>query len=285
MIGGVPHVLLADWRFVRSQTKIRLYQTYIVPVLLYGCETWSTTKLQCSRIDAFDMWTLRKIPRIPFAMWRMWKSRQPPDAILSPTWTLANRTLAFHLPGGRQLFVTTGGALWTQQRSSGVCYERKKTIPPTLPGEPILQWSGSLAVTSCWTFGFSRHRATRHQCDRHQWTFCYDCTTEKTRVIDQWGGEKLLLLSHDTGIWWNPSAVSCIRLHVKYSLLHLRYWMLTLSTALYCFFFFFLNMSAPVYDWQSVAKLKSSVTQFLITISECVNVRRYTFCDSVLAAQ
>ena len=40
--------------------------------------------------------------------------------------TLANRTLALHLPGGRQLFVTTGGTLWTQQRSSGVCYKRKK---------------------------------------------------------------------------------------------------------------------------------------------------------------
>jgi len=39
---------------------------------------------------------------------------------------LANRTLALHLPGGRQLFVTTGGALWTQQRSSGVCYKRRK---------------------------------------------------------------------------------------------------------------------------------------------------------------
>ena len=36
------------------------------PVLLYGCETWSTTMLQCSRIDAFDMWTLRKILRIPY---------------------------------------------------------------------------------------------------------------------------------------------------------------------------------------------------------------------------
>ena len=42
--------------------------------------------------------------------------------------TLANRTLALHLPGGRQLFMTTGGALWTQQRSSGVCCERKKEI-------------------------------------------------------------------------------------------------------------------------------------------------------------
>jgi len=51
---------------IRLDTKIRLYQTYIVPVLLYGCETWSTTKLQYSRIDAFDMWALRKILRIPY---------------------------------------------------------------------------------------------------------------------------------------------------------------------------------------------------------------------------
>ena len=33
---------------------------------MYGCETWSTTKLQCSRIDAFDLWALRKILRIPY---------------------------------------------------------------------------------------------------------------------------------------------------------------------------------------------------------------------------
>jgi len=39
--------------------------------------------------------------------------------------TLANRTLALHLPGGRQLFVTSGGALWTQQRSSGVWKKRR----------------------------------------------------------------------------------------------------------------------------------------------------------------
>ena len=39
---------------------------YIVPVLLYGSEIWSFTKLQCSRIDAFDMWALRKILRIPY---------------------------------------------------------------------------------------------------------------------------------------------------------------------------------------------------------------------------
>ena len=51
---------------IRLDTKIRLYQTYIVPVVLYGCETWTTTKYSCARLDAFDMWALRKILRIPY---------------------------------------------------------------------------------------------------------------------------------------------------------------------------------------------------------------------------
>ena len=44
-----------------------------------------------------------------------------------PFWCacLANRTLALHMPGGRQIFVTTGGALWTNQRSSGGRYKRR----------------------------------------------------------------------------------------------------------------------------------------------------------------
>ena len=40
--------------------------------------------------------------------------------------TLANRTLALHLSGGRQLFLKTGSALWTQQRSSRVCHKRRR---------------------------------------------------------------------------------------------------------------------------------------------------------------
>jgi len=40
-------------------TKIRLYKTYIMPVLMYGCET----RYLCAWIDAFDTWALHKIPR------------------------------------------------------------------------------------------------------------------------------------------------------------------------------------------------------------------------------
>jgi len=36
-----------------------------------------------------------------------------------------SRGEVLHLPGGRQVFVTTDGALCTQQRSSGVCYIRR----------------------------------------------------------------------------------------------------------------------------------------------------------------
>jgi len=51
---------------IRLETKLHLYQTYIVPVLMYGCETWATTKYLLSRLDAFDTWALRKISRIPY---------------------------------------------------------------------------------------------------------------------------------------------------------------------------------------------------------------------------
>jgi len=37
-----------------------------VPVLMYGCETWATTKYLLSRLDAFDTWAIRKILRIPY---------------------------------------------------------------------------------------------------------------------------------------------------------------------------------------------------------------------------
>ena len=51
---------------LETKLKLRLYQTYIVPVLMYECETWATTKYLLSRLDASDTWALRKILRIPY---------------------------------------------------------------------------------------------------------------------------------------------------------------------------------------------------------------------------
>jgi len=43
---------------IRLETKLRLYQTYTVSVVMYGCKTWATTKYLLSHLDALDTWAL-----------------------------------------------------------------------------------------------------------------------------------------------------------------------------------------------------------------------------------
>jgi len=40
---------------------------YILPILLYGADTWSMSSTSSPRIDAFYQWCLRHILRIPYA--------------------------------------------------------------------------------------------------------------------------------------------------------------------------------------------------------------------------
>jgi len=57
------------WRsHILTDTKVHLHRTYILPVLLYGCETWTVSKTLAKRLDAFDTWCLWKILRIPYTM-------------------------------------------------------------------------------------------------------------------------------------------------------------------------------------------------------------------------
>jgi len=47
-------------------TKLRLYNIYILLVLLYGSDTWSVTEASRQLLDAFDQWCLRRILRAPY---------------------------------------------------------------------------------------------------------------------------------------------------------------------------------------------------------------------------
>ena len=59
------------WRSMISlSTKLRLYNVYyvyILPVFLYGAETWSITKAIEKRIYAFDQWYLWRIMNITWS--------------------------------------------------------------------------------------------------------------------------------------------------------------------------------------------------------------------------
>ena len=44
-----------DSRDILLQTKVRLVKAMFFPVAMYGCESWTTKKAECRRIDAFKL--------------------------------------------------------------------------------------------------------------------------------------------------------------------------------------------------------------------------------------
>ena len=43
-------------RDITLSTKVRLVKAMVLPVVTYGCESWTIKKAECQRIDAFELW-------------------------------------------------------------------------------------------------------------------------------------------------------------------------------------------------------------------------------------
>ena len=43
-------------RDITLPTKVRLVKAMVFPVVMYGCESWTVKKVECQRIDAFELW-------------------------------------------------------------------------------------------------------------------------------------------------------------------------------------------------------------------------------------
>ena len=52
-------------RDITLPTKVRLVNSMVFPVFMYGCESWTIEKAECRRIDAFELWCWRRLLRIP----------------------------------------------------------------------------------------------------------------------------------------------------------------------------------------------------------------------------
>ena len=52
-------------RGVILPTQVHLVKAMVFPVVMYGCERWTIKKAECRRIDAFELWCLRRILRVP----------------------------------------------------------------------------------------------------------------------------------------------------------------------------------------------------------------------------
>ena len=60
-------------RDITLPTKVRLVKAMVFPVVMYGCESWTTKKAEHQRIDAFELWCWRRLLRVP---WNARRSNQ-----------------------------------------------------------------------------------------------------------------------------------------------------------------------------------------------------------------
>ena len=83
-------------RDITLSAKVRLVKAMVLPVVMYGCESWTIKKAE-HRIDAFELWWWRRLLRVP------WTARRSNQSILkeiSPgywkdwCWTWDSNTLA-----------------------------------------------------------------------------------------------------------------------------------------------------------------------------------------------
>ena len=63
-------------RDITLPTKIRLVKAMVLPVVMYGFESWTVKKAECRRIDAFELWCWKRLLRVP------WTARRSNQSIL-----------------------------------------------------------------------------------------------------------------------------------------------------------------------------------------------------------
>ena len=80
-------------RDITLPAKVRLVKAMVFPVVTYGCESWTIKKAE-HRIDAFELWSWRKLLRVA------WTARRPNQSILkelSPEYSLEGLMLKLKL--------------------------------------------------------------------------------------------------------------------------------------------------------------------------------------------
>ncbi|GFO43085.1 endonuclease-reverse transcriptase [Plakobranchus ocellatus] len=64
-------------KHISIETRKRALQCYIEPVLMYGCEAWAISKQIEDKLEATEMWFLRRMLRIP------WTAKKTNERVLN----------------------------------------------------------------------------------------------------------------------------------------------------------------------------------------------------------
>ena len=81
-------------RDITLPTKLRLVKAMVFPVVMYGCESWTVKKVECRKIDAFELWCWRRLLRV---RWTAGRSNQSILKEISPGCSLEGLMLKLNL--------------------------------------------------------------------------------------------------------------------------------------------------------------------------------------------
>ena len=81
-------------RDITLPTKVCLFKAMVLPVVMYGCESWTIKKAEHRRIDAFELWCWSRLLRVP---WTTRKSNQSILKEISPGCSLEGLMLKLKL--------------------------------------------------------------------------------------------------------------------------------------------------------------------------------------------
>ena len=81
-------------RDITLSTKVHIVKAVVFLVVMYGYESWTITKGECHRIDAFELWYWRRLLRIP---WRARRSNQSVLKEINPEYSLEGVMLKLKL--------------------------------------------------------------------------------------------------------------------------------------------------------------------------------------------
>ena len=81
-------------RDITLPTKVCLIKAMVIPVVMYGCESWTVKKAESQKIDAFELWCWRRLLRVP---WTAKRSNQSILKEISPGCSLERLMLQLTL--------------------------------------------------------------------------------------------------------------------------------------------------------------------------------------------
>ena len=81
-------------RDITLLTNVCLVKVMLFPVVMYGCESWTTKKAEHRRIDAFELWCWRRLLKVP---WTVKRSNQSILKEISPGCSLEGLMLKLKL--------------------------------------------------------------------------------------------------------------------------------------------------------------------------------------------